>query len=108
MQLMPTTKQEWSRFIGYPFKAYTVIAFPCILILDQDALLFRFGSAVAVVMIGYWLAGAILILEGLIQKYVFKSQERTSSFTFGTIALFIGFVVMPMFFLARSEDSHVA
>ena len=97
MHIMPTTRQAWSGLVLFPFKAYTVIAFPCFLIIDHDGWLFRYSRLGGDVILGYLLAGAILVIAGLVQKYVFKSQTAASSFGFGIAAIFIGFFIMPMF-----------
>ena len=95
---MPTTKQEWGRFVLFPFKAYTIVAFPCFLLLDHthDSLLFKYTNVADVVIVGYLVSGVFLITAGLIQKFVLKSREASSSFIFCGIALFILLVLMPI------------
>jgi hypothetical protein len=98
MHILPRTREEWTRSALFPFKAYTIIALPCELIFDPHFFIWRFGhmgDVTDLVFAGYLLVGVILVLAGLIQKYLIKSQTTTSTFTFGFVALFIGFVVIP-------------
>jgi len=70
-----------------------------LLIFDRHLLLFSFGKmgdVVDLIFAGYLLVGVILIIAGLIQKFLFKSQATTSTFAFGFVAIFIGFIVIPM------------
>ena len=97
MHIMPTTKQEWSKLTLFPFKAYTVVAFPCFQLLDHDDWLFKYSHTGNYILIGYLLTGAVLVVAGLVQKHVFKSQSAESSIGFGIAAILIGFVIMPMF-----------
>ncbi len=97
MHIIPKTRQEWIGLVLFPFKAYTVVAFPCFMIIDHNGWLFRFSKLGGDIIFGYLLAGAILIIAGLVQKYVFKSQTAASNFGFGIAAIFIGCFIMPMF-----------
>ena len=84
MDIMPKTKRAWGEFILFPFKAYTVIAFPCSLIIDSHMKADRIWSGI---VHGYFLTGIVLLIAGLIQKIVFKSITANSSFKYGIVAL---------------------
>jgi hypothetical protein len=98
MHIMPTTKQEWGRFVIFPFKAYIIVAFPCFLLFDHthDSLLSRYANTADTVAIAYLISGILLIIAGMIQKFVLKSRAASSSFVFAGIAVFICLVLIPM------------
>jgi len=99
MHIIPTTKQEWGRFVLFPFKAYTAVAFPCYLLFDHThhSLLFRYTHVTDIVAACYLVSGVVLIIGGLIHKIAFKSPAASSDFVYGGMALVILFGVMPLF-----------
>ena len=58
-----------------------------------------YGHIGGFILVGYILSALVLIIGGLIQKLVMKSQGASSSFAFGIADIFL-FILLPGFFPA--------
>ena len=67
--------------------------------LDRQEWLSKYTRLSDVVLIGYLVAGILLIVAGLIQKHVLNSNNSNSSFIFAFIAFFVLLILMPIFSL---------
>ena len=97
MQIIPISRQGWSSLFLFPFKTYTVVGFPLFFVLDHGGLMSKYTRSSDAILIGYLVAGFVLLVAGLAQKYFLKTPDASSSFVFAGVAIFIGVILMPMF-----------
>jgi len=101
MQIIPTSKHEWSKLVLFPFKAYSVLgavgAFVYIWLYSDRA--YIVDKIMGLIWGGYVLSALALIVGGLVQKYAMKSREASSSIVFGIVDLGAVFF-LPLFFVA--------
>jgi hypothetical protein len=105
MKVIPTSREEWSAMLLFPFKAYSVLGILAFCIFDRmyhhyDSHAWHlYGQVGGCIMIGYFVSAAVLFVGGCIQTVLLKMRSVTSSFTFGIVDVAIGFI-LPAFFPA--------
>ena len=103
MRVIPTSKQEWSRFILFPFKAYSVLGIFGFLVWDRfyyqlhSHAFWTYRQVGGTIMLGYMVCAGVLLFGSLIQLVALKSKLASSSFIFGIIDFVIA-MILPAFF----------
>jgi|ERR1035438_66457 hypothetical protein len=92
MRIIPTPSQKWSRFILFPFKAYSVLGIIVFFIWNQAYYHLHanpwwiYGNVAGIIWSGYLVSGLVLVIGGIIQMFVYKT---VSSFFIGIVDLLV-------------------
>jgi hypothetical protein len=98
MSDLPITKEKQFRLLLLPFKAYTVIGisfFFVWFVLINEHTRDAYHHATAFIFLGHLLAGIVLVVGGLIQRFALKSSAASWSFAFGTVNFLIVVFILP-------------
>jgi hypothetical protein len=98
MSVLPRTKQQQLGLVLFPFKAYTVIGIIFFVVwfaLVSEQTRAAYYPGTAFIFLGHCLSGVVLILGGLIERFVLKISTTSLSFVFGIINILIVVFVMP-------------
>jgi hypothetical protein len=105
MKSIPTSNQEWSKFLLFPFKVYSVLGVVGFFVWDRlyhhyESYSWQiYGHVGGFILVGYILSALALIIGGLIQKFAIKSRAASSSFAFGITDICL-ILILPGFFPA--------
>ena len=105
MRIIPTSSQAWATLLLFPFKAYSVLGVIAFFVWDTlyhhyDSHAWEiYGHIGGFILVGYNLSALVLIIGGLIQKFVMKSKAASTSFAFGLADVLI-YNLLPGFFPA--------
>jgi len=90
MRVVPTSSRDWERLLSFPFRAYTVIAFPFYLTLGKP------GDFAVKVVIGYLVSGVALLLSAAVAKYAQRDAAKAKiDLWFACVAFVVGVFMLP-------------
>jgi hypothetical protein len=101
MRALPSSKQEWLRFLLFVFKAYPVIATIGLLLWERPLYKQQFygwlPEVVPAILLGILISAAFLVVGGITQLAVGQKKAAVSSFCFAAGSFAALFLLVPMF-----------
>jgi cbb3-type cytochrome oxidase subunit 1 len=100
MHIIPHTRQEWGRFILFPFRAFVVVAPICLLIwlgaTEGHRIRGARAEAAFPVALGLILCVHVFLVAALIQLMARRREAAFLSFAFGFAAFLVMYLLLPM------------